>query len=209
MKGTRNYLKFAASNLNNKRALSFESSSSISSTFNYLKKNLSLFRGTLINNEARCFSTSTYNLQHKVPEHLDYVSNAEDPSFFHMVEYFYHKGWSIVEDKLVEEFKGKLSTEEKRNRVNGYLKIIGPCRSILEVSFPLRRDNGEFMVINGWRAQHSHHRLPCKGGELHFNFTIDFTILTLILLYKIEELVIVARPPEVRTHLVYFAPHGA
>lgn len=114
---------------------------------------------------ARHLSTSNQLLQHSIPEHLAYVPDSEDPSFFHMVEYFYHKGWQVVEDKLVEEFKGKQTAEEKRKRVNGYLKIIGPCHSILEVSFPLRRDNGEYVVINGWRAQHSHHRLPCKGGE--------------------------------------------
>lgn len=112
----------------------------------------------------RSITTSSVLQQHIIPEHLEYVPTSEDPSFFHMVEYFYHKGWQVVEDKLVEEFKGRLSAEEKRKRVNGYLKIIGPCHSILEVTFPLRRDNGEFVVISGWRAQHSHHRLPCKGG---------------------------------------------
>lgn len=112
----------------------------------------------------RHLSATSYLQQHQIPEHLEYVPSSEDPSFFHMVEYFYHKGWQVVEDKLVEEFKGRMSGEEKRKRVNGYLKIIGPCHSILEVSFPLRRDNGEYVVINGWRAQHSHHRLPCKGG---------------------------------------------
>lgn len=115
---------------------------------------------------ARYLSTTPQLMQHQIPEHLEYVPASEDPSFFHMVEYFYHKGWQVVEDKLVEEFKGRMTAEEKRKRVNGYLKIIGPCHSILEVSFPLRRDNGEYVVINGWRAQHSHHRLPCKGGKL-------------------------------------------
>ncbi|EEC01463.1 glutamate dehydrogenase, putative [Ixodes scapularis] len=101
---------------------------------------------------------------HKIPDNLQYVEDAEDPSFFHMVEYFYHRGWQVVEDKLVEEFRGKLSLEEKRKKVRGYLALLGPCHAVLEVSFPLKRDNGEYVMINGWRAQHSHHRTPCKGG---------------------------------------------
>lgn len=101
---------------------------------------------------------------HKMPENLQYVEDAEDPSFFHMVEYFYHRGWQVVEDKLVEEFRGKLSLEEKRKKVRGYLALLGPCHAVLEVSFPLKRDSGEYVMINGWRAQHSHHRTPCKGG---------------------------------------------
>lgn len=110
---------------------------------------------------------------HKMPEHLQYVEDAEDPSFFHMVEYFYHRGWQVVEDKLVEEFKGKLSLEEKRKKVRGYLALLGPCHAVLEVSFPLKRDNGEYVMINGWRAQHSHHRMPCKGG---IRYSLDVSL---------------------------------
>jgi glutamate dehydrogenase (NAD(P)+) len=87
-----------------------------------------------------------------------------------MVEYFYHKGWQVVEDKLVEEFKGKLTQEEKRKKVRGYLSILGPCHAVLEVAFPIKRDNGDYVTINGWRAQHSHHRLPCKGGSAYIHF---------------------------------------
>lgn len=113
------------------------------------------------------FTTSSIlHETHQIPEHVQYVEDSPDPSFFHMVEYFYHRGWQVVEDKLVEEWKGKLAEEEKRRRVRGYLDIIGPCHAVLEVCFPLKRDNGTWTMINGWRAQHSHHRLPCKGGKI-------------------------------------------
>ena len=46
----------------------------------------------------------------------------------------------------------------------GLLSVIKACNSMLRVNFPLRRDDGSTEVIRGYRAQHSHHRLPCKGG---------------------------------------------
>jgi glutamate dehydrogenase (NAD(P)+) len=44
------------------------------------------------------------------------------------------------------------------------LQQIKACNALLQVSFPLRRDDGTLEVISGWRAQHSHHKLPTKGG---------------------------------------------
>lgn len=46
----------------------------------------------------------------------------------------------------------------------GLLAQIKACSSVFRVSFPLKRDDGTIEVINGWRAQHSVHRLPTKGG---------------------------------------------
>lgn len=110
-------------------------------------------------------AASKNGVSHEIPEHLTYVPDAADPSFFHMVEYFYHRGWQVVEDKLVEENRSKINESEKRERVRGYLKILSNCHAVIEVSFPLKRDNGEYVIINGWRAQHSAHRTPCKGGK--------------------------------------------
>lgn len=131
-----------------------------------LDTGLSAARSNLL--RASTFLLPRYYSTHVIPDHLQYVEDAENPSFFHMVEYFYHKGVEVVEDKLVEEFKGKLSLEEKREKVRGYLGILGPCHAVLEVCFPLKRDSGKYVMINGWRAQHSHHRTPCKGGMSNY-----------------------------------------
>ncbi len=37
------------------------------------------------------------------------------------------------------------------------------CNSVIQLRFPVRLD-GEYRVFSGWRAVHSEHRLPVKGG---------------------------------------------
>ncbi len=46
----------------------------------------------------------------------------------------------------------------------GLLEQIKACNAVLHVQFPVRLPDGSIRVIEGYRAQHSHHRLPCKGG---------------------------------------------
>ena len=42
-------------------------------------------------------------------------------------------------------------------------KILKTCRSVLQVKFPIKL-KGEIKIFHGWRAVHSNHRLPAKGG---------------------------------------------
>ena len=44
------------------------------------------------------------------------------------------------------------------------LANIKACKNLLYTSFPLKRDDGRIEVMHAWRAQHSHHKQPCKGG---------------------------------------------
>ncbi|MCB0544041.1 MAG: Glu/Leu/Phe/Val dehydrogenase [Saprospiraceae bacterium] len=45
----------------------------------------------------------------------------------------------------------------------GLLQQIKACNLVLRIRFPIRV-NGDYQVIEAYRAQHSHHRLPTKGG---------------------------------------------
>lgn len=45
----------------------------------------------------------------------------------------------------------------------GLLDQIRVCNSLYAFRFPIRTDDG-YEVIKAWRAQHSHHKLPVKGG---------------------------------------------
>lgn len=46
----------------------------------------------------------------------------------------------------------------------GLLDQIKVCNSVYHFEFPLRHDDGKVEVITAWRAEHSHHKLPVKGG---------------------------------------------
>ncbi|KAM7364279.1 glutamate dehydrogenase, mitochondrial isoform 1-T1 [Cochliomyia hominivorax] len=108
--------------------------------------------------------------EYQIPERLKDVPTAKDPRFFDMVEYFFHRGCQIAEDRLLDEMKGKSSLEEKKKKVKGILMLMQPCDHIIEIAFPLRRDSGDFELITGYRAQHSTHRIPTKGG---IRFSMD------------------------------------
>merc|ERR1712018_177631 len=100
-----------------------------------------------------------------IPERLQGIPTADDPSFFNMVEYYFHKACILGEPRFMDLMKRmRISEEEKRKKVHGILNIIEPCAHVLEVNIPLQRDDGGFEMITGYRAQHSHHRTPCKGG---------------------------------------------
>ena len=42
-------------------------------------------------------------------------------------------------------------------------KILKTCRSVIQLKFPVKI-KGEINIFHGWRAVHSNHRLPVKGG---------------------------------------------
>ncbi|CAF0941981.1 unnamed protein product [Rotaria sp. Silwood1] len=106
--------------------------------------------------------------------------NSESPSeeegtgFYTMVEKFYDRAAKLLEDKLVADMhKTKLSEQQKRIKVRGILTVMKPPNYVLAMTFPVRRDNGEWELIEAWRAQHSLHRTPCKGG---IRFSMDVNL---------------------------------
>lgn len=103
-----------------------------------------------------------------------------------MVEYFFHRGCQIAEDKLVEETKGA-SLEERKKKVRGILMLMQHCDHIIEMSFPLRRDSGDYEMITGYRAQHCTHRTPTKGGKFFIVFSLHrlriSSIAVLVIMY--------------------------
>lgn len=67
-------------------------------------------------------------------------------SFFDQVNHYFDRAASYTKFKkgLLEQIKG--------------------CNTVCHFTFPLKRDDGSIESIHAWRAEHSHHKLPTKGG---------------------------------------------
>ncbi len=52
------------------------------------------------------------------------------------------------------------------------LEQVKSCNNIYQMTFPVENDDGEIEVIEAYRAQHSHHRLPTKGG-IRYSTMVD------------------------------------
>jgi len=67
----------------------------------------------------------------------------------------------------------------------GLLKQIKICNSVYHFRFPIRKGDG-YKVINAWRAEHSHHKLPVKGGIRYSEFASESEVIALatLMTYK-------------------------
>jgi glutamate dehydrogenase (NAD(P)+) len=54
----------------------------------------------------------------------------------------------------------------------GLLDQIRTCNSVYSFAFPVRHADGTIEVVHAWRAEHSHHKLPTKGG-IRFSPQVD------------------------------------
>jgi glutamate dehydrogenase (NAD(P)+) len=52
------------------------------------------------------------------------------------------------------------------------LSHIRACNGVHAFQFPVKHPDGRIEVLRGWRAEHSHHRLPTKGG-IRYSAAVD------------------------------------
>jgi glutamate dehydrogenase (NAD(P)+) len=63
---------------------------------------------------------------------------------------------------MVKEHFGRAAKYSKVNP--DILNVIRECKTAVRFNIPLKRDNGAIEVLTCYRAQHSYHKLPVKGG---------------------------------------------
>ncbi|KRX80453.1 Glutamate dehydrogenase 2, mitochondrial [Trichinella sp. T6] len=92
------------------------------------------------------------------------IYEQNNPSYFEMVGYYCDRGMDVIESAMVNDVQGTAAQEERRRQIRGILRNIQSPNKVLYFTFPIRRDNGEFEIIEAWRCLHSEHKTPCKGG---------------------------------------------
>ena len=68
----------------------------------------------------------------------------------------------------------------------GVIEQIRSCDSVHTFEFPIRHADGNIELVRGWRAEHSHHKLPTKGG-IRFSAAADVSevkALAALMTYK-------------------------
>lgn len=68
----------------------------------------------------------------------------------------------------------------------GLLEQIKRCNSVYHITFPVVKDDGSIETLHGWRAEHSHHKLPTKGGIRYSTLVNEDEVIALaaLMTYK-------------------------
>lgn len=85
--------------------------------------------------------------------------------------------------KNVERYVDAAAAHTKLHK--GLIDQIKACNSVLQVRFPVKIDNS-YRVIEAYRVQHSHHRVPTKGGIRYSNLVNQDEVMALasLMTYK-------------------------
>lgn len=105
---------------------------------------------------------------YEIPERYKnsfYLANA---ALFDQVGWFLHRAYEFCFPKLVKNLQEKENLTEKQatKKVQTTISMLEQCNSLIDVRFPIQRDNGDREIIRGFRAQHGLFSTfgKCLGG---------------------------------------------
>ncbi|CAH1118827.1 unnamed protein product [Phaedon cochleariae] len=129
--------------------------------------------------------------QYEIPERYKnsfYLANA---AFFDSTNWFLHRAYEVIFPTIEEKMRSirpKLNKDEIFSKTEGMVNILDQCNSVIDIRFPVKRDNGKYEMIRGFRANHglaSGFRACLGGFRIHENITRDdMKALSVLSTYK-------------------------
>nr|XP_022905141.1 glutamate dehydrogenase, mitochondrial-like [Onthophagus taurus] len=100
----------------------------------------------------------------KIPFHLVSIPDQENPSFLDVVVYNYHKARLIVENKLIAQLQPMwtetIARPEREEKARGILSAMEDPESVLEINFPIRMDDGNYIMHSGFAVHYKAYNVP-------------------------------------------------
>ena len=127
--------------------------------FSILRKNF-LNPKILRHPNLKCYLRTTKFTTSNNSSDLAKKESQEEPGFLEMVQHYFDQSANHMDIP------------------KSYLDIIKNCKAAIRFNFPLVRDDGKIEVITAYRAQHSHHNLPTKGGTRYADHIGKYLYLT-------------------------------
>ncbi len=91
---------------------------------------------------------------------------------------------TIKKLESVKDFLKKICGEDQK--VEDFYKVLSNPQRIIKVYLPLKKDNGEIEIFEGYRVQHNNFLGPYKGGIRFYPYVDEDEIKTLALLMTIK-----------------------
>ncbi|KAH0807279.1 hypothetical protein GEV33_015506 [Tenebrio molitor] len=107
----------------------------------------------ILNSFAQTTSYSTYEIPERYRNSF-YLANA---ALFDQANWFLHRAYEICFPRLVSRLKDRqkmLTDSEANKKVMTAVHLLDQCNSIIDVRFPIDRENGKKEIVRGFRAQH-------------------------------------------------------
>lgn len=104
-----------------------------------------------------------------------YLANA---SLFDYTHWFLHRAYEVVYGDLVEELKDRkpnLSEDEADEKIRNTIRLIEPVNTVVDITFPIVRENGNYSLINAYRVHHGGclNTFPRLGGSNIINLWLN------------------------------------
>jgi glutamate dehydrogenase (NAD(P)+) len=103
--------------------------------------------------------------------HSKHHTADKEPNFLEAVEIFFDKV-CCANIRFILIFNACLQAAKASKIDEATLAHMRATDNVLSITFPIEREDGSFDIIRGYRAHHSKHRSPVKGG-IRFSPEVD------------------------------------